>query len=296
MCRGSIVFLLHRPFDANIGRNEKLRSRCSALQDDGWSVECVCVTLSSLFYVFSVNCDVFVSMSNPMWLHFVGMVFKLLKGGDVYWIVEYRDKINRNHFFSVFNSLFFRLCDSVFVIRGVQSDMVGDKVRLLPFIGTDLDYVDGILPCKFDVPVFVYAGHFYEGITEPYVMFDWFKEELDNGVEAKLVVLSNSWISDYDSYIRDIGISDCVEVIAFLPRDEYFAVLKGASKLVYIDLCLGYTSGIYYTKMFDYLAVGVPIVYLSGFGVVEDAFDIGRCDRKVHDKAFVDEVNFIVEV
>lgn len=124
-------------------------------------------------------------------------------------------------------------------------------------------------PADADRCVLMYAGIFYQK-RNPRLLLRAVKELIDEGdIDRNRIALRFAGVFDYPGYsdnidaVRELGLTDIVEVVGNLPHKQALAAMKRSDILLLIgDTAPG--SGNYIPgKLFEYMAVGKPILALS---------------------------------
>lgn len=248
--------------------------------------------------------DAVVTTSGPVTNHLVGLVLKRKLGKP--WIADFRDPWTQNMHSSTIawrqwleerlERMVHREADCLLTVTGSFADnfrrKFGDVLHRVEVIhnGFDLeDYRD--LPTHRDDResnecVFVYTGIFYRE-RNPRTLLRALKKLIDEGrVEADKVKLRFAGVFDYPGYsenidcVRELQLEGQVEILGHLPHREALTVMKQADVLLLIG-DTGPGSGDYIPgKLFEYIAVGRPILALSMPGEstsIIERYRLGAC-------------------
>jgi glycosyltransferase involved in cell wall biosynthesis len=133
--------------------------------------------------------------------------------------------------------------------------------------------------------VLAYTGIFYQE-RNPRLLLSAVKELIDEGhLERKRIALQFAGVFDYPGYtenqdqVKELGLPDVVQIVGHLPHQQALQLLKEADILLLIgDTAEG--SGRYIPgKLFEYMAVGHPILALSLPGestAIIESYQLGK--------------------
>lgn len=262
--------------------------------------------------------DAIVSTSGPVTNHLVGLALK--RGTGVPWIVDYRDPWTQNMHRSGFRSrewleerlerMVLRESDLLLTVTQSFADnfraKFSEELRRVEVIHNGFDRADYTALENVDKPsedasrcVFIYTGIFYKE-RNPRLLLRAVRELIDEGlVQEEAIRLRFAGVFDYPGYtenadsVREHRLDSVVELLGHLPHASALEAMKRSDILVIVgDTAPG--SGDYIPgKLFEYLAIGHPILALSlpgestriiekyRLGVVADPLDLDETKRAV---------------
>ncbi|MFW6196415.1 MAG: hypothetical protein ACOC5D_03670 [Thermoplasmatota archaeon] len=202
-----LAVILSKPLDADVGRNEKIRSRLKHFEEEGWDIDIHVVKdpgdgnlllnfLMVIFRSLMVAMDIISnsgeektviwSMNSPAFLHLPALLVKLLKH-DIKWVAEFRDAMCTEPFYST-KSFGRRLMRSLLegptvksadkILKG-KGHKVPDsyfkinypkeykKVSQTAYQGYHKEEFNGIEPKNFEKYTITYAGRLYDEWITP---------------------------------------------------------------------------------------------------------------------------------
>jgi glycosyltransferase involved in cell wall biosynthesis len=245
--------------------------------------------------------DAIFSTSGPYTNHLVGLYLKRKTG--IPWIADFRDPWTQNMHRTDIASrewleerlerMVLREADGVLTVTHSFAEnfraKFGDEIKQIEVIHNGFDPADYLelegLKGEVDTCTFIYTGIFYRE-RNPRLFLKAIKELIDEGkLDPKKLRLQFAGVFDYPGYtenidcVKQLGLTDIVQVMGNLPHHEALASLKKADILLLVgDTAPG--SGDYIPgKLFEYMAVGHPILALSLPGEstrIIETYQLGR--------------------
>lgn len=262
--------------------------------------------------------DAVVSTSGPVTNHLVGLALKRSAGKP--WIADYRDPWTQNMHRSGIRSrewlevrlerMVLRESDLLLTVTQSFADnfraKFAEELRRVEVIHNGFDRADYTALENVEKPgeeasrcVFIYTGIFYKE-RNPRLLLRAVRELIDEGlVREEAIRLRFAGVFDYPGYtenadsVREHRLESVVELLGHLPHAAALEAMKRSDILVIVgDTAPG--SGDYIPgKLFEYLAIGHPILALSlpgestriiekyQLGVVADPLDLAETKRAV---------------
>ncbi|MCF6092560.1 glycosyltransferase [Microaerobacter geothermalis] len=233
--------------------------------------------------IYSHDIDVIFSTSGPYTNHLVGLALKNKTGKP--WIADFRDPWTQNMHQSdipwkkwieetmerrVMNTSDVVLTVTPSFARNFKKKHPGIKNLQVIYNGFDPEDYDKITPIDTrGLFTASYAGIFYKE-RNPRLFLEAVYELIQEGlVDRKHLSCKFAGVFDYPGYsenydcVKQLGLEDVVEVLGHLPHHEVLSLLKGSNLLLLIgDTAPG--SGDYIPgKLFEYMAIGNPILALT---------------------------------
>ncbi|HQJ08060.1 MAG TPA: glycosyltransferase [Deltaproteobacteria bacterium] len=233
--------------------------------------------------------DVIYTTSPPHSEHLIGMILSKISGKS--WIADFRDPIVDNFCLKDLSRLGImvnELLERVIVRNAEKIILVSDyhhekmterypsarKKFIVIKNGFDPDVVAKIEAERFDKFTIVYSGSFYGTLTP-----DFFLQGLRQWIEMKdrsvrndiQVLFYGLGSKKVELLARQLGLEDIVKAGGFIPHEEIMKKQKGADLLL---LIIGFdekSKGVVTSKLFEYIAAGIPILAIIPEG---DALNI----------------------
>ena len=250
--------------------------------------------------------DMIFSTSGPYTNHLVGYTLK--KRTNKPWIADFRDPWTQNmHRPGIKFREWIEEKMEANVMK--QSDVLltvtysfaknfkkkyGDQIKRLEVIHNGFDHEDyeGIEPVnnqgKFTM---VYAGIFYKE-RNPRLLLQAVKELMDEDViKREEILLKFAGVFDYPGYsenadcVNQLGLDDVVQVLGHLPHKQALREMKGANALLLINDVSEDAGNYIPGKLFEYMAIGQPILALSLPGESTNIIETYHLGEVVHPKS-----------
>jgi glycosyltransferase involved in cell wall biosynthesis len=229
--------------------------------------------------------DAIFSTSGPYTNHLVGLYLK--RKTEIPWIADFRDPWTQNmHRTDIawrewleerLERMVLRESDGVLTVTQSFADnfreKFGDEIKQIEVIHNGFDPADYLdlegIHGDADICTFIYTGIFYRE-RNPRLFLRAIKELIDERkLDSGKLRLQFAGVFDYPGYtenmdcVKQLGLEEIVQVMGNLPHHEALASLKRADILLLVgDTAPG--SGDYIPgKLFEYMAVGRPILALS---------------------------------
>lgn len=232
--------------------------------------------------------DAIFSTSGPYTNHLVARYLKRKTG--LPWIADFRDPWTQNMHRSDFrlrNRIEERLERSVHreadmtltVTHSFARDFnekFGAAISRLEVIHNGYDPADYVElehvqrdSADADRCVFMYAGIFYQE-RNPRLLLRAVKELIDEGkVDRQRILLRFAGVFDYPGYsdnidaVRELELTDVVDIVGHLPHKQALAAMKRADVLLLVGDTAPESGSYIPGKLYEYLAIGHPILALS---------------------------------
>ena len=263
--------------------------------------------------------DVMVSTSGPVTDHLVGLALKRSTG--IPWIADFRDPWTQNMHRSGIRwrewleerleRMVLRESDVLLTVTNAFArnfrNKFASEIRRIEVIHNGFDRADyaGLADvtkpeAERDRCVFAYTGIFYKE-RNPRLFLRAVRDLIDEGkIDPGRILLRFAGVFDYPGYsdnadfVRENRLEHVVEVLGHLPHAQALKTLKQADVLLLVgDTAPG--SGDYIPgKLFEYMAIGHPILALSlpgesthiietyRLGVVADPLDLEAVKQAVY--------------
>jgi glycosyltransferase involved in cell wall biosynthesis len=232
----------------------------------------------------AVASDVVMSSAPPISGHVIAMRASEATGRP--WVADFRDPYTENVHFAGgepattrHNALRDSIIAAASAITVVSNGMVSEFDRLgetkttVVQNGFDPDDFRDLRPMRYGGRHhIVYAGSLY-GVFSPADFFRGLGKAIarNAGIRGKLRVSFVGNVADEHRFLAaSLGLSDVVEFLGFRPRGEALALMAGADSLLFMLPAVAGDSCILTGKIFEYLALGIPILGVLGVGEARD--------------------------
>jgi len=232
--------------------------------------------------------DAIVSTSGPYTNHLVGRYLKRKTG--LPWIADFRDPWTQNMHRSgirwrdwleerMERSVHHEANMTLTVTHSFArnfNEKFGAAINRLEVIHNGYDPADYTelehlqkAPADQDRCVFMYAGIFYQE-RNPRLLLRAVRELIDEGaIERQRILLRFAGVFDYPGYrenidaVQELGLTDIVDIVGNLPHKQALAAMKRADVLLLVGDTAPESGSYIPGKLYEYLAVGHPILALS---------------------------------
>jgi glycosyltransferase involved in cell wall biosynthesis len=245
----------------------------------------------------SENFDIIYTTSPPHSEHLAGILLsKICKKN---WVVDFRDPLLDNFCLqdipayqrrinSLLERIIVRNAHRIIMVSELHHKMMTERYPASQekFIiiknGFDPEQFGKLESCSYNKFTILYTGSFYGPIMPDFFMQGlkrWVEERgacVRNDVQALFYGFGNKRV---DTLAKEMELEDIVKNYGFIPQDEIIKKQKGANLLL---LILGFdekSKGVISSKVYEYLAAGVPILAMIPEG---DALRIIRAHAKYY--------------
>jgi len=224
--------------------------------------------------------DVIYTTSPPHSEHLAGLL--LAKICRKAWVADFRDPILDNFcmqdlpaYRRIVNKLLERVivrnADRVILVSDLYCQAIAGRYPACRHKftvirnGFDPEQFKRIEPCLYTRFTILYTGSFYGTIMPDFFLrgLKMWVESKGPGVRGDVQALFYGFGSRrVETLARELGLEDVVKVFGFIPQDEVIRKQKGADLLLFIIGFDEQSRGVISSKVFEYLAAGVPILAL----------------------------------
>jgi len=218
--------------------------------------------------------ELIVSSSSPFITHIVAKEFKARK--KVKWIADYRDMWSLNHNSKVFDKEKIEMERKILATAtGCSTTSEGFKETLSEVFKGPIETIHNGYDILFPEKIYqkgkyykiVYPGQIYENLQDIKPILNSLHAVNGEGENFRFELLISGYaITQVKKIVKEIGLSDAawLKFGKILPLTKSLKLQRKADLLLLLNITNPKIHGVMQTKLYEYIASGVPIIAVGG--------------------------------